>query len=144
MNASTDSVDSVKDAESETLELGVSDAVVVEFREKLDVRNPGDVDAGSRFVVVVFSPLVFVIGGVLMMDAVSLPELEVVSLPELVLGTEDVTFGELELGAEGVSLGVEEASLGASSPETSLRTPDTTETGTPVATLAISDIGSET
>jgi len=129
---------------------------MVEFREKLDVRNPGDVDAGSRVVVVVLSELAFVIGGVLTM--------EVVSLPELVLEAGLVTFGELELGADEVLLDVEGASLGASSPDTplmtpdtplttpetslmtpdtSLMTPDTTEFGSPVATLAISDIGSE-
>jgi hypothetical protein len=139
---------------------------VVEFREKLDVKNAGPVEDESRLEVVVPSSLVLVAADVLEIGVVSLPELvlkgevvsfallfigaELVSLSGLlVLGAEDVSFGALPmLGVFAVSVGkleldVEGASLGASSPETSLTSPETAEPGSPVTTPGMPESPSE-
>lgn len=115
---------------------------VVEFREKLDVRNPIGVDEDRGLEDVVSLPLVPV---VLEMEVVSVPELVVFGAEVgllgalLVLGAELVSF-VVSLVLEAVvdsfcplGLDIEETSLGASTPETSLRSPGTAETGNPVA-----------
>lgn len=130
MKANADSVDDDEDEDSsDVLELDIEDAVVVEFREKLDVKNPVDVDEDSILELVVLLPMLLVTDAELVIGVVVFIELEVAA--------EVVSFAEIELV-------VEEVSLGASRLETSLRTPDTTDTGTLVAMLTISDSGSDT
>lgn len=130
MNARADSVeDEDEDEDDDWLPLKLE--VMVEFREKLDVINP--VDDDIRLEAVVFAPLVLVTEdeeGML-----------VVSFAELVLEMDVVSFGALllRLGVVVASFGrVVLDALGVRNPETPLRRPDTRDTGSSVAILAMS------